>query len=156
MIFISHRGNINSKNTTLENKPSYIQEALNLDYHVEIDLWVLNNILFLGHDNPKYSIDISFLNNEKLFVHCKNFEALSFLKHKKLKCDYFWHENDHYTLTSKGNIWSHFKSVILEDSIKVCLEFENLDFSSCYGICSDDIESFKKKYSQSNRTVSIN
>lgn len=146
MIFVSHRGNINQKQQVFENEPNYIQAALNLGYHVEIDLWVLNNNLFLGHDKADYPINKLFLDNEKLFVHCKNDYALMFLQSNNLKCDYFWHEDDNFTLTKKGYVWAHFKSNVLENSIKVCLEFENTDFSSCYGICSDDIESFKNKY----------
>lgn len=146
MIFISHRGNITSKNINSENKPNYIENALKLNYYVEIDLWVLNNNLFLGHDDPEHMIDVHFLNNDKLFIHCKNIEALSFLSERNLRCDYFWHEEDHYTLTKKGYIWSHFKSATINNSIKVCLEFNNSDLSSCYGICSDDIESYRNKY----------
>ena len=59
MILISHRGNINGKINELENNPDYINDALIIGYDVEIDIWVINNELFLGHDEPVHNIDIS-------------------------------------------------------------------------------------------------
>jgi hypothetical protein len=50
MILISHRGNINGKIVEKENHPDYIDEAINLDYDVEIDIWMIEGILMLGHD----------------------------------------------------------------------------------------------------------
>ena len=38
MILISHRGNINKIDRKKENSQSYIQEAINLGYEVEIDI----------------------------------------------------------------------------------------------------------------------
>jgi len=63
MILISHRGNINGKNPTRENSPDYIMETISMGYDVEIDIWLIDNDLFLGHDNPQYKIDIDWLKN---------------------------------------------------------------------------------------------
>ena len=40
MRFISHRGNINGIIVERENEPSYIQEAIDLGYDVEVELIV--------------------------------------------------------------------------------------------------------------------
>ena len=53
MILISHRGNINGKNESLENSKSYIKRALDLGYDVEVDVWFNNKTFYLGHDEPK-------------------------------------------------------------------------------------------------------
>ena len=63
MILISHRGNINGPNKDKENSLSYIQEAINLGYDVEIDLWVINGELFLGHDSPQYIVNFEWIKN---------------------------------------------------------------------------------------------
>ena len=47
MILISHRGNINGKNTEKENHPSYIDEAIKGEYDVEIDVWYVDEKLWL-------------------------------------------------------------------------------------------------------------
>jgi hypothetical protein len=70
MILISHRGNINGKINELENNPDYINDALIIGYDVEIDIWVINNELFLGHDEPVHSIDISWI-----ILNNKNYET---------------------------------------------------------------------------------
>ena len=82
MILISHRGNLDKINFDDENKPDYILAAIELGYNVEIDLWVVNKKLFLGHDYGKFAIDEKFLkeNEKKLWIHAKNDDALFFFK----------------------------------------------------------------------------
>jgi len=62
MILISHRGNIDGKIENLENSPVYIDQSLSLGYDVEIDVWVVEGVLFLGHDKPQYDITQDWLN----------------------------------------------------------------------------------------------
>lgn len=148
MIFISHRGNINNINESLENKPRYIDNALDLGYHVEIDLWKVEDKLYLGHDNPTYSINEFFLDNEKLYVHCKNADALEFMVKNSLSCNYFWHQSDNFTITSNKKIWVHVGKPLIEKSI-CCLpeQYKNEpNLNVCYGICSDYIEKYSNKY----------
>ena len=66
MKLISHRGNTSGPATEKENSPSYIKDALDMGYDVEIDVWNINGIWFLGHDDPCYQIDFKFLNYAKL------------------------------------------------------------------------------------------
>lgn len=146
MILISHRGNLEGRNENLENHPKYIEVAYSAGFYVEIDLWVVENKLFLGHDEPQFLIDSKFIDNKFYYVHCKNEDALSYLNNSNLNCDYFWHENDYYTMTSKNKIWSHFKSKILPNSI--CVIKDDLDslndYSNCFGICSDFVAKYIK------------
>lgn len=148
MIFISHRGNINGKNQEKENKIDYIEKAFSFGFDVEVDIWLFNGSLFLGHDKPCYYVDIDWLfkNNKRVWVHCKNTDALIFLK--KTKLNYFWHENDKVTLTSKGYIWAYPSLEKIENSIDVLPETfseEKYGFKNI-GICSDYIEKYKKDY----------
>ena len=43
MILIAHRGNINGPNPIEENKPEYLLSTIEKGYHVELDLWYINN-----------------------------------------------------------------------------------------------------------------
>ena len=56
MILISHRGNLNGKIPENENCPDYIDKAIHSGYDVEIDIWMIDNELFLGHDGPQYKV----------------------------------------------------------------------------------------------------
>ena len=144
MLLISHRGNTSSINTDKENSPDYIIGAIALGFYVEVDLFVIDNLFYLGHDKPTYLIDSNFLNNDKLFVHCKNKEALLFMSKSSYNCEYFWHQNDSYTLTSKGHIWTFTGEELIQGSICVMPENHSYsDISMCYGICSDVIERYK-------------
>ena len=146
MIFIAHRGNTEGINFSKENHPEYINSALDSGFHAEIDLWKTIDGLFLGHDKPDYKIDKSFLDNDKFFVHCKNIEALEFMSKSNLSSEYFWHENDHCTLTSKLNVWVFPGKQLIPGSIAVMPEVEYLgDLSKCYAVCSDYVLRYKEE-----------
>ena len=146
MILISHRGNINGKNTERENHPDYIDEAIALGYDVEIDLWVTDD-LYLGHDEPQYKITTKWLEQRlhKLWIHCKSIETLEYAYWFKDRNDlnYFWHEEDTVTLTSKQYIWAYPGKQPIKDSIAVMPEISNDNISNCMGICSDYIKNYR-------------
>mgnify|MGYP001307766934 CR=1 FL=1 len=138
--FISHRGNIDRVNENLENNPNYIQKALDLGYDVEIDVRLIDENLFLGHDNPDFEVSLDFLKNEKLWCHAKNLDALDFMIKEEIQC--FWHQEDDYTITSKGFIWTYPGKKLFLKSICVLPEKFNYKKIKCSGICSDFIEKY--------------
>jgi hypothetical protein len=146
MILISHRGNINGPNPLEENKPSYIDGALLKGFQVEIDIWKINSKLFLGHDEPQYEINTTWLEDRKnfLWIHTKN--IFSLLELQKTNYNYFWHENDTVTLTSKKYIWAYPGKQKIENSIAVMPEIHNDDINDCIGICSDYIYNYGKNF----------
>lgn len=146
MILISHRGNIEGRNISKENTIDYIENALNLNYNVEIDIWYIDETLFLGHDFPHIRIDIYFLNTKNLWIHCKNIETLEYLKDVKFEGIYFWHQEDDVTLTSNNYLWTYPGKNLTKYSIAVLPELSNYDkqtLKKCYGICSDYIINYK-------------
>jgi hypothetical protein len=143
MILISHRGNTEGPNPSQENNPKYIDLALHLNYDVEIDLWIKDGKLFLGHDNPQYEIDFHWIGfrKDKLWLHCKNIEAVEFC-YSQSKLNYFWHDTDTLTITSKGFLWAYPGKQPIKESIAVLPELYKDDVSSCIGICSDFISNY--------------
>lgn len=144
MKFISHRGNLNGPNKERENKPDYIDETIKAGYGVEIDIWLKDGDLYLGHDGPEVLIDINWLldRKENLWVHCKNVEALSEIIHTDINC--FYHVNDTVTLTSNKTIWAFPGKQPIKNSIAVMPEFFNDDLSVCDGICTDYVNHYKE------------
>jgi hypothetical protein len=146
MILISHRGNISGPNPEKENHPEYILAALQAGYDVEIDVWFENGKFMLGHDEPQYEFPFELLdkNYPKLWVHCKNMDALSVLNNldpSGNKVNYFMHESGLGVLTSKGYIWS---TNIFNRGILVMPEaFDKEPIETTLGICSDYIEKYK-------------
>ena len=144
MHFISHRGNLNGPDLQNENNPIYVQNAVNLGFEVEIDIYFKNNLLWLGHDKPDYQItDINWLKNKKFWCHAKNIEAFHFmLGYPEIHC--FWHQNDDCTLTTLGYVWTYPGKLILDKSIMVSNKYINKsDIPVCSGICSDYINKIK-------------
>jgi hypothetical protein len=130
MLIISHRGNLEGPSPD-ENSPSLILKAIK-HFCCEIDLWVKDDTLYLGHDEPIYKIDKSFLENKKLFIHAKNIEAAIFLN--KTKYHWFWHQADQITLTSKQIIWCY-PGIYVPGGITVV---KNKEFKlDSYGLCTD-------------------
>ena len=145
MIYISHRGNISGKNRDLENTPDYIDRALDLGYDVEVDLWVHGSNLFLGHDCGHSEIDLSFLyeRNHKLWIHCKNHSAVDMMSNTAF--NWFWHDVDDMTITSKGFIWVYPGKQPINNSIAVIPELYEDNISNCIGVCSDYIQDYYEK-----------
>lgn len=144
MILIAHRGNTNGHNL-LENEPSYIDLAISKDFDVEIDIWFVNHELFLGHDEPQYKVNFKWLVDRisKLWVHCKNVEAIIFFKDSQYVFNYFWHESDTLTLTSHNHIWVYPSKQPIQNSIAVMPETYDDDTTQCLGICSDFVEKYR-------------
>lgn len=147
MIYISHRGLINGPNKKLENKPDIITETLNKGYECEIDLWVINNNFYLGHDEPQYNINLDFIKMPKLWIHAKNLDAFYWLTQSNLGLSYFWHQTDDFTLTSNNYIWTYPGLPLTSRSVLVLPEQQDLKLDNlpkiCYAICSDFIEKIK-------------
>lgn len=146
MILIAHRGNHCGSNYLRENSVSYIEEAIKLGYEVEIDIWVKNDEIWLGHDYAKYPCSINFLkkNSKKLWIHCKNLEALFYLNQEK-NLNVFFHDIDDATLTSHGYIWTYPSKPLMPNSICVMPELGvKGNIKECYGICSNFIANYAK------------
>ena len=144
MFFISHRGNLNGPNPMKENSVEYINNALSKKFDVEIDLWFKNNNFFLGHDEPKYEIDLNFLKKPGLWIHAKNLEC--FYQLSNFDLNFFWHEEDKITITSKGFFWNYPGTLLSKKSICVLPEKSDIKEVDCLGYCSDFIKDFHDRY----------
>lgn len=144
MFFISHRGNLTGPNPMKENSVEYINNALSKSFDVEIDVWLKKDIFYLGHDEPQYEVDINFLKNPRLWIHAKNLEC--FYKLSNYNLNFFWHEDDKVTITSKGFFWNYPGTQLSEKSICVLPEKFGIRKLNCLGYCSDFIEEFYDRH----------
>ncbi len=144
MILIAHRGNTNGHMESWENEPTYIDIAIKNGFDVEVDVWYVDGQLYLGHDKPQYGVDFRWFRDRvlRLWVHCKNIEAVIFFKTNQYEFNYFWHETDTITLTSLNYIWAYPGKQPIEKSISVMPEINNDDTKQCIGVCSDFIEKY--------------
>lgn len=141
MFLISHRGNILGKNER-ENHPDYIKVALE-NFNVEVDVWLVDKHLVLGHDKPQYPVDNDFF-TPRMWCHAKTPQTLEALLNLRLNC--FYHNRDECTLTSNGYIWTYPDKPLTLKSIAVMPENTNYTIKEvfvCPGVCSDFILNFR-------------
>ena len=143
MKFISHRGNLEGSSPSTENKPEQILKVLNSGYDVEVDVWVLEGQYWLGHDAPMYQIEKDFLQNKQLWCHAKNLQALESLASLK-DVHYFWHQNDDYTLTSRGFIWCY-PGVYVDNAVAVVLGLPCELPKNLTGVCTDHAAAWRSR-----------
>ena len=149
MRYIAHRGNLTGPIPEQENKPEYIDIAIAAGYDVEIDLRTKEEKLYLGHDHPDHEITLNWLEKRKenLWIHIKDYGALVTVMDTDLM--YFCHEQDRYTLTSNGYIWSHDLNNKMNDKCIVPLlsieQVDNYKQANFYAVCTDYVlESIQK------------
>ena len=152
MKLIAHRGNINGPNPLIENKPETIDKAIEMGFDVEIDIRYdyFDDQLYLGHDDPQYLVTKYWLAQymDRLWIHCKNIESLYYFANNTGGYNYFWHQNDDFTLTSKNYIWTYPGKPYNPRSIIVMPEKTNINLSdirayNCFGVCSDYVGKIK-------------
>lgn len=141
MILISHRGNTIGPDKEKENTELYIQKALDKGFYVEIDVWFINNMFYLGHDRPEYETSVNFLLNDKLIVHAKTPKTLDELLTYNIHC--FYHTIEEVVLTSLNWQWTYPTGRLNKNSIIVVPEMYNIKFDNykhIKGVCSDYVE----------------
>ena len=148
-IIISHRGILDDDSSN-QNNPKQICKILeSTEYSCEIDVWFKDNRFYLGHDTADFEVEEQFLKNNRLWCHAKNVEALSEMAKSK-EINYFWHDQDRFTLTSKGYIWCFPNETgsLAEKSVLVlpetCGIYDKSVLQSYYGICTDIPQHYNK------------
>jgi hypothetical protein len=147
MIYIAHRGLFEGPDKDKENNPEQIDKAVEMGYDVELDVWWINNKWFLGHDGPTYQVDFEYINQRDVWAHCKNLDALYHIGKQPVYCHYFWHQEDDFTLTNSGKIWTYPGRDLTNNSIAVVPErcenywkyVKNVDI---FGVCTDYVNKF--------------
>jgi hypothetical protein len=141
MKIISHRGNLNGPLVDRENDPLYIDEAIALGFDVEVDVRLIDDKVYLGHDDPDHEVSLSWLFERRynLWIHCKNLEAAYGLS-GHLRC--FCSESDPFCFITQGFLWLN--DVTIEPKINTVVPLLGIDDIKDYnfmgkpwGVCTD-------------------
>ena len=151
MLLISHRGNTSGPNPDRENHPEYLDQAINQGFDVEVD--IRGNLIdgfWLGHDEPQYEVSTEWIfeRSRFLWLHAKSLDTLFTFTSQLTGVHCFWHQNDSYTLTNTGYIWTYPGKTLTPQSICVMPEkvpnfYSTDDLTDCFGICTDFVESYR-------------
>lgn len=151
MRLIAHRGNTKGSNR-MENHPDYLLATLEQGYDVEIDVWKWEDHWYFGHDMKQYEVTKEDIWSRfgryfpNLWLHAKNYDALVGLHHSYGFLNYFWHNTDTYTITSKGFFWTekpyaYINTVYMNANMGNAIKADR-DF---YAVCSDHVEMIREK-----------
>jgi hypothetical protein len=146
-VIIAHRGLLEGPDEFLQNSPDQIRAALQQGFDAEIDLWLLDDKWWLGHDSPEHSVDQVFIDQPGLWIHCKNLPAFFALKAQDSGHNFFWHDSDSVVLSSRGYVWTYFGRPETRSPHSICVMPEvtyGLDHmvdeirsQTWYGVCTD-------------------
>jgi len=148
VILIAHRGNLHGPNPQEENKPEYIQSAIDAGYDVEVDVWLLDDKFYLGHDFPEHEVELKQLERwrNRAWFHAKNLDVLNGMVWFCGGFNIFWHETDKFSLTSKGFIWTYPGEAVTPNSIIVQLGRPNKFLEGkVRGICTDYAAEYEER-----------
>jgi len=153
--YIAHRGNLEGPGG-FENDPNQIDFCLNRSFECEIDLWAHNDQLQLGHDFGQFEIEMKWLleRSHFLWIHCKNSSAIKeLMKFRAGTFNYFWHQEDKYTITSRGFIWVYPGEEVLAGGISVLPENwltlnRKHELSDSYAICTDFVFRYSQEFDE--------
>lgn len=147
---ICHRGNFQKKIVAEENKPELIDQLNKEGFDVEIDVWWKDGELWLGHDEPQYKITLDWLCGSPLrIIHCKDGLTFEYLLKKNgalgLGLNLFYHTNEHYALTTRGQVIVLPGQDLLDGSIQMMPEMSSRVYSKeqknkVFAVCSDAVK----------------
>lgn len=140
--WILHRGLANGPNPVLENQESLLKKRLEEGWEVEVDVWSLDGVLWLGHDRPTTRLeDRGLLSHPGAWVHLKNLEAAAELQGS---AHTFVHDTDPAVYTSKGFLWCYPGNVVENHKQSVIVMPERAGFrfpllGKVSAVCSDHL-----------------
>lgn len=154
---IAHRANLEGPDPKTENTLESIQKCIEAKVDIELDIWYQDGKFFLGHDEPKLEFDPFTYNfgDSYIWFHCKSIKTMneltidSFFEGQNYRNQYnfFFHDKDDMTLTSKGDFWTYPGKELTVRSIAVMPEYisffyesevlKRLSENKLKGICSD-------------------
>lgn len=136
-IYISNRGNLGGKNPHEENKPDYLERALDSGVCVKTDVWIIKDKTATGTDSPCIGINLNLFDRERLLIQARNPTALFFLLKEGYHC--FWRESDNLIMTNRNFVLSYAGSIFPKSIIMLPEENTIVTNGDYMGICSDFI-----------------
>lgn len=154
MLYISYRGIYDGQNFQDANTPNQIGKAFNAGFACMVDVWRVDNKLYLGNNQPLTEVTTEFLKGKKFWINARNTDMQTWIQSQPINYypNYFWfndpEENDPVT-TSGGQIITPGTVPINNQSIIFLPEIQDRAMFStvklrCYGVCSNYLTFIKR------------
>lgn len=106
MLVYAHRGNLTGSISENENTIGQIKRALAKNVNVEVDVFYINDILYLGHDKPQEKIEKEFLKNNRILTHAKDIQTMFYLSQFR-EINSFIQKDENISVSTHGNVIVH-------------------------------------------------
>jgi len=154
MLYISYQGIFDSQNFEDANTPAQIGRAFNAGYSCMVDVWRVNNQLYLGSFEPTTEVTEKYLQGVRFWINARNVDMQTWLttQPSKLYPNYFWFPNTTESTpvtTSSGKLITPGTVPINNTSIIFLPEIDDRSLFStvqlkCYGVCSTYLTLIKR------------
>ena len=106
------------------------------------------SVIYISESKTAIGEDVHYIRGPATQVHAKDIPALFTFSQQVMGLRAFWHQEDRYTITTNGLLWTYPGAILTPRSICVMPErvseaYAEEDLKNCAGICSDFISRYK-------------
>lgn len=154
MLYISYQGVYDGTNYENANTPNQIGKAFNSGYSCMVDVWRVNNKLYLGSDEPVTEVTENYIQGKRFWLNVRNVAMQEWIvaQPAKLYPNYFWFSNDtesNNAVSSGGQTIAPGTTAPEYNTVVFLPEVKDKGLLSavhlrCYGVCSTNLNFIKR------------
>jgi hypothetical protein len=141
MLYISYQGIYDGTNYEDANTPKQINKALGKGYSCLVDVWRINNRLYLGNGQPAPSFEVSadYIKGPRFWINAKNEDMQTWISDQSTSVypNYFWFDAPTpppaYATASNGKLITPGTVPINSNSVMFLPEINDRSFGICSG-----------------------
>jgi hypothetical protein len=155
MLYISYQGIFDSQNFEDANTPNQIRKAFNAGYSCMVDVWRVDNRIYLGSYAPTTEVTEKYIQGNRFWLNARNVDMQDWLtaQPNRLYPNYFWFTTPNpppaYVTASNGKLITPGTVPINNNSVIFLPEIDDRSLFStvhlrCYGVCSTYLTLIKR------------
>lgn len=155
MLYISYQGVYDGTNYEDANTVPQIRKALNAGYSCMVDVWRVDNKLYLGSYQPMVEVTDVYLQGRRFWINARNTDMQEWISAQpsRLYPNYFWFTTPNpppaYVTASNGKLITPGTVPIDNNSVVYLPEVTDQSYLTtvhlrCYGVCSTNLNFIKR------------
>ena len=155
MLYISYQGIYDGTNYEYANTTNQIRNALNSGYSCMVDVWRVDNKLYLGSTQPTTEVTEKYLQGKRFWINVRNSDMQDWIvtQPSALYPNYFWFDAPTppppYATASNGKLITPGTVPINNNSVIYLPEVTDRSYLTtvhlrCYGVCSTNLNFIKR------------
>jgi hypothetical protein len=155
MFYISYQGIFDGSNYEDANTPKQIGKALSAGFSVNIDVWRIDNKLFVGNNQPTIEVTERYIQGNRFWINAKNADMQDWIETQssRLYPNYFWFQSPTpppaYTTASNGKLITPGTVPINSNSVMYLPEIDDRSLFTmvkvrAYAICSTYLTTIRR------------